>query len=162
MTKTSRCRKLVHKLKYKNKPFIGVELGAILGKYLQNASLYSTIDAIIPVPLHPKRQKKRGYNQSEQIAIGIMRSFGKVTITNVLKKAKYNETQTKKNRNERFKNVENVFAINNPDLIENKHLLLVDDVITTGATIGACINAIQSKVKCRISVTSLAVASKGW
>ncbi|MGL4956420.1 MAG: ComF family protein [Bacteroidales bacterium] len=161
MNKGTPYRKLLHKLKYSNKPRIGVELGAMLGIVLQETLLYSDVDAIIPIPLHSKRQRKRGYNQSEQIAMGIAQTFGKEFITTAVKRQYYNETQTKKTREERMQNVKNVFSVVHPEILENKHILLVDDVVTTGATIEACIATIQNHVmSCRVSVATLAVALK--
>jgi len=162
MGKGSKYRKLLHKLKYSNKPQVGVELGSLLGAELLHAPLYQDIDYVIPIPLHTKRLRTRGYNQSEMIADGISQAFGKPTLANVVYRKLYNETQTKKNREERMKNVENIFAVHadKTALIEGKHLLLVDDVLTTGATLEACIAVILKEVNCKISVATLASATK--
>lgn len=162
MGKGSKYRKLLHKLKYSNRPQVGVELGRLLGAELTKAPLYQDIDAVIPIPLHLKRQRKRGYNQSEKIAQGISLSFGKPMWNKVLYRRFHNETQTKKSREERMKNVENVFALHPEklEMFENKHILLVDDVLTTGATIEACVAAIRQVVDCKISVATLAAAAR--
>ncbi len=162
MGKGSKYRKLLHKLKYKGRPQVGVVLGNLLGAELLRSDFYQDVDAIIPIPLHLKRQRQRGYNQSEQIARGISQSFGKPTLANVVYRQRYNETQTKKSREERMKNVEDVFAVHADKLalIEGKHLLLVDDVLTTGATLESCIAAIQKAANCKISVATLAAATK--
>ncbi|MDR0659641.1 MAG: ComF family protein [Prevotellaceae bacterium] len=157
-TKSSRYRQLMHKLKYKGRKDIGVFLGRLYGKYLSESSLYGSIDVIIPLPLHPKRQAKRGYNQSEEIAKGIGMSMEKPIITDVLQRNVYAETQTNKNRMERWKNVENVFSVINRERLSGRHVLLVDDILTTGATLETCANAILKEVSCKISIATLAFA----
>jgi ComF family protein len=162
MGKGSKYRKLLHKLKYNGASRIGQELGSLLGVELRQAPLYGDVDFIVPIPLHVKRLRTRGYNQSEMIAKGISQTMGKPMLADVVYRRFYNETQTKKTREERMKNVENIFAVHadKAALIENKHLLLVDDVLTTGATLEACIATILKEVNCKISVTTLAAATK--
>ncbi len=162
MGKGSKYRKLLHKLKYKNRPQVGVELGSLLGAELQQSPLYEDIDVVVSIPLHAKRLRARGYNQSEKIAKGIAQSFGKPMLANVVYRQRHNETQTRKSREERMKNVEDVFAVY-PDKVtelDGKHILLVDDVLTTGATLEACITATLRAVNCKISVATLAAAVK--
>ena len=154
--KGSRYRRLLHKLKYKGKKQIGVELGRRLGMELNTAALYQTIDTIIPVPLHPKKQRIRGYNQSEQIAIGIAETTGWILDTQSLCRQEFTETQTRKNRLDRWQNVAEVFTVKHPDAVRGKHVLLVDDVITTGATIEACAQHLVNIEGCRVSVAALA------
>ncbi len=154
--KGSHYRRLLHKLKYKNKTTIGVELGRRFGIELKTAPLYQTVDLIIPLPLHPKRQRERGYNQSEQIALGIAGSTAwKIDTRSVVRK-EFTKTQTRKNRLERWENVADVFAVEYPENLRNKHILLVDDVITTGATIEACAQQLLKIEGCRVSVAALA------
>jgi ComF family protein len=162
MGKGSKYRKLLHKLKYNNRPQVGVELGRLLGVELAQSPFYEDVDGIVPIPLHLKRQRVRGYNQSEKIAEGISQSLGKPVLNKVVFRQRYNETQTKKSREERMKNVENVFAVHANKLaqLEGKHILLVDDVLTTGATLEACITVIQQVANCKISVATLAAATK--
>ena len=162
MGKGSRYRKLLHRLKYNGVKSIGVELGSLLGTELLQAPLYHDVDFIVPIPLHAKRQRVRGYNQSEMIAKGISQSFGKPMLADVIYRQHHNETQTKKTREERMKNVENVFALHPEEApqLEGKHILLVDDVLTTGATLEACIASILRTVSCRVSVATLAAADK--
>jgi ComF family protein len=160
MGKGSSYRKLLHKLKYGNKPQIGVALGLLLGNELAKAADYANIEFIVPVPLHIKRQRKRGYNQSEKIAIGISQAIGKPLLTDVVFRQQYNETQTKKTREERWSNVSEVFAVrpNAKAMLAGKHILLVDDVLTTGSTIEACVATILKAADCKVSVATLAVA----
>ena len=157
-TKGSRFRKLLHQLKYNGKKEIGIELGRRLGLELKKAPLYQTIDMVIPVPLHPKRQRKRGYNQSEQIAAGISVATGWLTDARSLIRTSYTETQTRKGKIERWENVSKVFAVKYPEHLKNKHVLLVDDVITTGATIEACATCLLEIEGCKVSVVALAYA----
>jgi ComF family protein len=154
--KGSRYRNLLHKLKYNGKKEIGVEMGRRLGMELKRAPLYQNIEAIIPVPLHPKKQHKRGYNQSEQIARGI----AEITNWNIdnksLVRTTFTNTQTRKTRMERWENVAEVFAVKHAEALAGKHVLLVDDVITTGATIEACAQQLLRIDKCKVSVAALA------
>ena len=136
--KGSKFRKLLHRLKYNSKPEIGVLLGKELGAEMLKSNNFSNIDFIIPVPLHPKRQKSRGYNQSEMIANGISEITKVPVLNNNLIRNIETTTQTKMNKEERWHNVSGKFITKNPKEIENKHILLVDDVVTTGSTIEAC------------------------
>lgn len=156
--KGSRFRKLLHSLKYKNKPEIGVLLGKELGAAMYSSGNYSDIDYIIPVPLHPKRQKQRGYNQSEMIGKGISLVTDIPILTDVLIRNVETVTQTKMTREERWKNVSGKFIINNPKSIENKHVLLVDDVVTTGSTLEACGETLLSIPGLKLSIAVLANA----
>lgn len=162
MAKGSRYRKLLHKLKYGRKPHIGVALGQLLGNELAKVDEYRDVDFIIPIPLHVTRERKRGYNQSEKIAAGVKLATGKPVLTDVVFRQQYNETQTKKTREERWSNVSGIFAVRPKaaEQLAGKHILLVDDVLTTGATIEACATAILSAASCKVSVATLAVASK--
>ena len=136
--KDSKFRKLLHHLKYKNKPEIGILLGKELASEMKLSNNFNDIDFIIPVPLHPKRKKWRGYNQSEEIAKGISAVLNiPVAADNFIRNVE-TETQTKKTKDERWQNVSGKFKIVDEKLFENKHLLLVDDVLTTGATLEAC------------------------
>ena len=156
--KGSRYRKLIHSLKYKNDQESGIQLGLYFGKAIAKESLYPKIDFIIPVPLHPKKQKIRGYNQSECIAKGLSGSLNAPVLTDVLLRQVHTKTQTKMNKEERWDNVSGAFVIDNMDFIDNKHVLLVDDVITTGATIEHCANTLLENSKCRVSIACLARA----
>lgn len=149
-------RPLLHKLKYQGQKEIGVELGLQFGQLLKKSELYMDIDLVVPVPLHPKKLKKRGYNQAEAIAEGISKGLGaKVSISHLLK-SQYTETQTLKTRAERVQNVSDSFSLKNVHEIQGKHLLLVDDVITTGATLETCAAKLLEVEGCRVSIGALA------
>lgn len=156
--KDSRYRQLMHKLKYKGRKEIGVYLGKLYGSYLADSPLYNTVDVVVPLPLHAKRLAKRGYNQSEKIAEGISTAIQKPILLDAMQRNVYTETQTNKNRMERWKNVENVFSVTKPELLANKHILLVDDILTTGATLEVCANTILQATSCKVSVVTLAYA----
>lgn len=157
-TKGGRAQELLHALKYKNKPIVGVKLGELYGYKLKESPLFSSINYIIPVPLHPRKKHRRGYNQSAQFARGLASSMKIATAENILRRNVYTETQTKKSRIERMNNVANVFELFSPQKLENKHLLLVDDVITTGATLEACANKLLTIKGVQISMATIAIA----
>ncbi len=154
--KGSRYRRLLHKLKYKGKTVIGLELGRRLGQALKTDAAYQSVDLIVPLPLHPKRLRQRGYNQSEQIAAGIAESTGWTVDTRSVVRLEFTGSQTRRSRIDRWKNVEEVFAVSREEPLRNKHVLLVDDVITTGATIEACAQQLLKVEGCRVSVAALA------
>jgi ComF family protein len=157
--KGSRFQPLLHHLKYKGNYQLGIELGKILGAETNQINYFGDVDYIVPVPLHPRKEKKRGYNQSQMIAEGLQIITGKPIMSNNLIRKHYNETQTKRGRFERWENVSDLFELSKPEEFENKHLLLVDDVITTGSTIEACINAIHCKTTAKVSIAAIAYAS---
>ncbi len=123
------------------------------------SDLYKSITCIIPVPLHPKRLRERGYNQAEVIAKGLAESMGVPVITDVLLRNVYTQTQTKKTRIERLKNMLGVFAVSNSEKVSNGHILLVDDVITTGATLETCAQTLLEATDVKVSIATLAYAS---
>lgn len=157
-TKGSKYRPLLHKLKYKGKYDVGVALGLGFGQVLAKSELYQDIDYVVPVPLHPKKQKLRGYNQAEAIARGVAQGLGVQVKTNGLVRHEFTETQTKKTRAERIRNVENAFRVVNDEELKGKHLFLVDDVITTGATMEVCAEKLLAIEGCRVSIGALAYA----
>ncbi len=154
--KNSAIQELFHQLKYNNNPKIGVLLGEWYGYELRK-SHFMEIDAIIPVPLHPKKLHLRGYNQSDSIAQGLGKALQKPIYTKALVRIENTETQTKKTRMERFDNVKNAFQVNEPNLIKGKHLLIVDDVLTTGATIEACALKLLEIEGVTISIATIAI-----
>ena len=156
-TKAGRVQHLIHQLKYSKKPEIGVYLGKLFGKDLLKALPFQQIDVIVPVPLHPKRIKVRGYNQSDQIAFGLSQTMNVPVDTTSFVRRTETETQTRKNRFSRWENVKEVFSVANEYALKNKHILLVDDVITTGATIEGCIRKLTAIEGARVSVVSLAI-----
>lgn len=160
----NRTQQLLHQLKYQRQPEIGRFLGAKLGERLAGAITAAAagipIDLIIPVPLHPRRQRSRGYNQSEHIARGIATILQVPVHTGVLKRQTHTSSQTRKDRSARVDNMAAAFLVLQPALLQNKHILLVDDVITTGATLEACALALQQSLPVgsapRISIATLA------
>ena len=140
------------------KPEIGVLLGKELGAEMLSSGNFSDIDYIIPVPLHPNREKKRGYNQSERIAYGISVVTKIQVLTGVLVRNTDTKTQTKMNKEERWQNVSGKFVLTDNDILRGKHVLLVDDVLTTGATTEACGSTLLSVEGLRLSIAVLARA----
>jgi ComF family protein len=156
--KGSDYRIMIHKLKYKGKYNIGLRLGEELGFYLANSPLYSNISVLVPVPLHPEKEKLRGYNQSEYIARGIANILKLPLDTKTLIRVKFTETQTNKNRLDRWSNVQSVFKVEDRSGLEGEHVLLIDDIITTGATTEACASAILNTCNCKLSIASIGYA----
>ena len=156
----NKVQRLIHHLKYKGEEELGVYLGEYYGNELLHHDFLTQAEIIVPVPLHPKKLKKRGYNQSESIARGISRSMGFTVMTDVLYRTKFTDTQTKKSRFNRWKNVENLFEVNQTDRLQGKHVVVVDDVITTGSTIEACVEALQKVPGIKVSVIALAFSSR--
>jgi ComF family protein len=147
---------VLHALKYKDKPEVGVEMGKIIGENVKNIASFQSIDALVPVPIHPKKEFIRGYNQSEKLADGISEVLNVPVVVDFLERTKFSESQTKKNRFLRWDNVENNFKSKNRS--HYKHIAIVDDVITTGATLEVIIRTIQeNNPEIRISVISLAL-----
>jgi len=157
-SKGSKYQNLVHNLKYKGMKELGEEMGKQFGIDLLKSPAFSSVDLICPVPLHPKKEKKRGYNQSWWIASGIAQMLNKPVSADNLKRLIFTETQTTKTRFERWQNVEGIFELTNPEAFNGKHILLVDDVVTTGSTLEACAQAIHSKSTACISIATLAKA----
>lgn len=151
--KFSDYKKLVHLVKYHAYRDLGFWLGRMLGEKIQADC---RADCIVPVPLHRKREKRRGFNQAAEIARGINEILHIELMENVVERVRNNVSQTGKNAAERLKNVENIFQLVAPERLRGRHVLLVDDVITTGATIGACLRAIAAAGEVRFSLGCLA------
>lgn len=149
---------ILHALKYKGQKELGAYLGEYYGKLLIEEPRFQDIDYIMPIPLHPKKQRKRGYNQSEWIAKGLSKGMGIPYRTDVLTRVQYTETQTKKSRFSRWENVKEVFVVSGDDLAPETHVLICDDVLTTGATMEAAIQQLQSIPNIIVSVVTLATA----
>jgi ComF family protein len=156
--KGSKVQKLVHMLKYNGRKDVGVFLGSLYGQTLKYAPQFNAADVILPVPLHKKKYMKRGYNQSEQLALGLSSALKIPVNRHLLLRTKATETQTRKSRFRRFQNVREIFLVNNPAQWHGKHLLLVDDVITTGATLESCIEALLIIPEVKISIVCIATA----
>ncbi|MFG6686953.1 ComF family protein [Mariniflexile sp. HNIBRBA6329] len=151
-------QQLVHNLKYKGYETIGYALGNWLGGELKSLDGYKSIDMVIPVPLHKKKLKKRGYNQVAKFGQQIAKALDADYVDDVLIKVTNTQSQTIKSRLSRWNNTDELFAIKNPETIENKHILLVDDIITTGATLEACISILNHAKNIKISVATIAIA----
>ncbi len=149
---------LIHQLKYKNNQQIGIYLGELMGNTLLKSNRFSKIDILVPLPLFADKERKRGYNQSMLICDGISK-ITKIPIStgNVIRQ-RFTETQTKKQRTERWQNVDGSFAINNSTVLVGKNILLVDDVITTGATLEACGKSILQIENTSLYIAALAYA----
>ncbi|MEQ8337482.1 MAG: phosphoribosyltransferase family protein [Cyclobacteriaceae bacterium] len=150
-------RKLIHSLKYRGEMDIGLMLGRIYGADLRKTGTLRP-DIIFPVPLHHRKLKKRGYNQSEMIALGLSESLEVEVDTNILVRKTYTSTQTKKSRVSRWENVGNVFEVVSPELLYNKRVMLVDDVLTTGATMGSLASQVA---KCDVHEIYLVAMAAG-
>lgn len=156
--KGGRVQSLMHYFKYKNMPEVGAEIGELYGRDLKATKTFSDCDLIIPVPLHPSKLLSRGYNQSEFFATGLSSILGMPTDFINLYRAVKTSSQTKKKAYDRFKNMEDIFRLNTPKELENKHILLVDDVVTTGSTLEACANTILKIPGTKISIATMAYA----
>ncbi|MGJ5642707.1 ComF family protein [Formosa sp. S-31] len=151
-------QKLMHQLKYKNQEAIGTVLGDWLGHDLKKIEAYNSIDMVIPVPLHKSKLKKRGYNQAADFGRRLAASLNAEYIDDVLIKITNTRSQVTKNRLSRWTSKDTVFSIKNENKINNKHILLVDDIITTGATLEACAQLLQSQPNVKISIAAMAIA----
>jgi ComF family protein len=155
-TKDSLLQKLIIQLKYRGNKDIGFYLGRLIGGFLLSSSRYSSVEALVPLPLNPRREKKRGYNQAEQLCNGIAAVWNKPVIQQNVRRTINTETQTHKGRISRWENMDGIFAIDDPSQLENKHLLLVDDVVTTGATLEACGSEMLKVNGTTLSIATLA------
>lgn len=135
---------LIHALKYQDKPILGQIFGKEYGQLIQQSSVCPKADCLIPVPLHPRKQHLRGYNQSEWIARGLSEGMGIPVDNQTLIRSKFTETQTRKSRMSRLNNMESAFSVSHPEDFKYKHAIIVDDVLTTGATLESCALTLRS------------------
>lgn len=154
--KKGNVQRLIHELKYNKQQQIGTFIGDWLGEQLAESKRFESVDCIIPVPLHPKKLKKRGYNQVTTFGESLSKKLAIPYHSTILIRVSSTKTQTKKLRLERWKNVQELFHVNNNDALENKHILLIDDVITTGATLEACYDALSHTKNLKISIACMA------
>lgn len=155
----SSTQQILHELKYKDNPEIGKHFGKEIGTKLKSIARFSDVDALIPVPLHPKKEFIRGYNQAEVICKGIAESSGTKLRKDLLKRISFTESQTKKGKSSRWENMQNRFKIQGATNTDLKHLLIVDDVVTTGSTLETCVRILQKEFpEAKISIAVLAVA----
>lgn len=150
---------IVHELKYNRNPEIGNFIGKLCGENIKDSDFASSIDLLIPVPLHPKREKQREYNQSLEICKGISEITQIPVDSSTLIRTVNNQSQTKNSRFDRWKNVEDIFTLTNIESFQNKHILLVDDVITTGSTLESCAKEILKSEGVKISIFAVGTAN---
>ena len=151
-------QQLIHNLKYRGHEDIGVFLGQWLGGELKRCNAYKDIDVVIPVPIHKQKLKQRGYNQVAKFAIEISKALNVEYFDNCLVKISHTESQVRKKRFARWQIHNEQFSIKNSTLIEGKHILLVDDIITTGATLESCISILKTVQNVKISIATMAIA----
>ena len=154
---SGKVKKLIHELKYKNNQEVGEFLGKWFGERLLKSTKFKDIDFIIPVPLHIKKQQKQGYNQLTKFGDSLSTVLHTKYLENVLIRSSTSKTQTFKNRIERFENLMTNFSITDTALLKNKHILLIDYVVTTGATLEACCKELLGTENIRISIATIAL-----
>lgn len=151
-------QQIIHELKYNRNPEIGSFIGELCGENIKGSDFISAVDLIVPVPLHPKREKQRGYNQSLEICKGISTITGIPVDSTTLVRTVNNQSQTKNSRFDRWKNVEDIFALTDNEAFRNKHILLIDDVITTGSTLESSAKEILKSEGSSISIFAVGTA----
>ena len=151
----SELARLIYDLKYHDRPDIGEDMGRLMANEMQLAHYFDGIDVLLPVPLSRKRLRQRGYNQSEMLAIGVSDITHLPIVTNALRRKHFVKSQTRLSRHERQENVEDMFELRDGSRLQGKHVLLIDDICTTGATLIACIDALKNIPGIRLSVLTL-------
>ncbi|TCZ65105.1 ComF family protein [Flaviaesturariibacter aridisoli] len=158
-TKDSIIQRLLHRVKYGGGQELATYLGRLMGGQLAAVPRFDTVDALLPLPLHRSREKARGYNQAELLCRGMAEAWERPLWTDAVHRNSATDTQTKKGRLERWQNMNGRFAVPDPDRLEGRHLLLVDDVVTTGATLEACGRALLSIPGVTLSIATLCIAA---
>jgi competence protein ComFC len=153
-------QRALFQLKYNNQPEVGVRIGALYGAVLAETPLFQQVDYLVPVPLHPKREQHRGYNQSTMFARGLSQTMRVPVAEQVLVRRTHTTSQTKRHRVERFENVGDVFEVTDAKLFSGKHVLLIDDVLTTGATLEACGQQLIQIPNLHLSMATIAIAMR--
>lgn len=156
--KGSHYQQLIHYTKYRGMKDLGYESGKKFGYELRESEHFSSVDLVVPVPLHPRKERKRGYNQCSFIARGVAEVLGKPVSEGNLHRKVFTATQTRKNRYERWQNVEGIFGLNDPEEFKGRHALLIDDVVTTGSTLEACAWQLLQLPETKVSIATLAFA----
>ncbi len=160
-TQGSGWRRMIHSFKYRGAWRTARVMGDWYGRCLADSGLYGDVDAVVPLPLHPFKRMRRGYNQSEYLAEGIAAQLGAGVDRRSVFRCRHTAAQALKPRRERAGNVEGAFAVRHPERLAGRHILLVDDVMTTGSTLASCVEAIVRSVPdCRVSVAALAVSRR--
>jgi len=159
--KSGKVQRLVHNIKYHKHKELAVLLGELLAQEIKPAMPQTEFDLIVPIPLHPKKLAERGFNQSEEFAKGLSRSLAVPIDTGLLRRAKASPTQTRKKKYQRWENVEGIFELQVEHNLANKHILIVDDVVTTGATIDSAWQCFKDIESIRVSVACMAFAKAG-
>ncbi len=155
-TKDSILQQILFALKYKEHREAGYFLGRMIGYALQKSERFDEVDCMIPLPLHPEKERKRGYNQASLIAEGIREIWRKPVLKEAMMRNSFTESQTQRNRIDRWQNMQKVFTVTDPVLLENRHILLVDDVVTTGASLEACATELLTLPGTRVSIATAA------
>lgn len=156
----SQSARIIYQLKYFNKPGIGIDIGEMIGKKLSEKHFFEDIDCLLPVPLSHDREKKRGYNQSEMIAEGLRNVTKLPILKGAVRRISFGESQTKKSRMDRNENVRHVFKLVRGEKVKGRHILVVDDVVTSGATICALAAQLEQMEGVRISVVAIGYAGE--
>ncbi|MDE3251176.1 MAG: ComF family protein [Bacteroidota bacterium] len=155
-TKDSLLQHILFALKYREQKDAGYFLGRMIGYALQKTDRFDEVDCLIPLPLHPRKENRRGYNQANLIAAGIVEVWRRPLIPDAMIRTRFTESQTQRNRIDRWQHMQDVFSVAKPDLLNNRHLLLVDDVVTTGASLEACAKSLLSLPNTRVSIVTAA------
>lgn len=158
-TKHSQLQELMHLLKYKGQKELGFYLGQLLGNALADTGRFNEVDALVPLPLFADKEQRRGYNQSLLLCEGIADVWQRPIIKNAVARIYPTESQTKKNRIERWQNMQDRFQLKDPAIVSNKHILLIDDVVTTGATLEACGQVLLQGENTRLSIATLCIST---
>lgn len=159
-TKNSMMQTLMHGLKYKGNKELGLYLGRLMGHALNSSNRFRYVDALIPLPLFPSKERKRGYNQATVLCEGIAEVLEKPVLKNIVIRTTHTDSQTKKSRVQRWQNMEGRFELVDANAIKDKHILLVDDVITTGATLEACGSELIEAKNVQLSIATLCFSNR--
>jgi ComF family protein len=158
-TKESMIQSLMHRIKYSGAQDLARHLGSIMGARLAGAARFESVDALVPLPLHRSREKARGFNQATLLCQGMESAWGRPVWEDAVQRNAATDTQTRKTRIERWQNMDGRFSAPDPARLQGKHLLLVDDVVTTGATLEACGRALLSIPGVQLSIATLCIAT---
>ncbi len=157
-SRSGKVQGMLHQLKYRKDRKVGILLGRLMAEELRNEPRFQDVDAYLPVPLHPRKERKRGYNQSRILAEGMADGWPKPILGRELMRVVRTPSQTRRGRLERWMNVKEAFHLPDPEALRGMHLLIIDDVVTTGATVEGCIKALEQVPDVRISLFTAACA----